>query len=78
MIETFGIPRLRDGKKTLIKCHHCPRVMRAQYRQWEVDRRPLCGHASGRYVRGNVVPSCRNCNKGLGPRACAGCRGARA
>jgi hypothetical protein len=29
MIEEFGIPRKKDGKKTRIRCSHCPRVMRA-------------------------------------------------
>jgi hypothetical protein len=75
MIETFGIARKGDGKKTRIKCHHCPRIMRAESlrmnrytrtyesrRNWEIDRFPVCGHDGGRYVRGNIVPSCKQCN----------------
>lgn len=29
MIRQFGIPRSSDGKQTRVRCHHCPRIMRA-------------------------------------------------
>ena len=28
-----------------------------------VDRFPICGHEGGRYVRGNIVPACFQCNR---------------
>jgi hypothetical protein len=64
LIETFGIPRPSDGKKTKIRCYHCKRLMMAQGSSWDVDRFPICGHDGGRYVRSNIVPSCTTCNKG--------------
>lgn len=71
MIETFGIPRQSDGKKTRIRCAHCPKLMRAEPQKangvlrysWEVDRFPICGHAAGKYVRGNIAPACPDCNR---------------
>jgi hypothetical protein len=75
MIDTFGMPRVRDGKKTRVCCVHCRKVMRAEPARvwtkrgyisrysWEVDRFPICGHAGGRYRRGNIVVACIGCNK---------------
>jgi hypothetical protein len=65
----------KSGKT--IRCFHCPRRMRVQtpkhpYGTFEVDRFPLCGHAGGRYVRGNIVPACKPCN---GTRCTKRCRG---
>lgn len=71
LIEQVGIRRKSDGKKTLVRCAHCPKLMRAHGRKdragnlrftWEVDR-IICGHAGGKYVRGNVQVSCRGCNQ---------------
>jgi hypothetical protein len=53
LLRTFG-----NGKT--VCCFHCGRRMRTAF---EVDRWPLCGHKGGRYVRGNIVPSCRKCNR---------------
>lgn len=64
LIEKYGIPRLKDGAKTRIRCFHCGRMMRADKPSWDVDRFPICGHRGGRYIRSNVVPSCQTCNKG--------------
>jgi hypothetical protein len=75
LIDKFGIARKRDGRKTRIRCAHCGKVMRAEPEKvwtkrghvmrysWEVDRFPICGHAGGKYVRGNIVPACPDCNK---------------
>lgn len=63
LIERHGIPRVRDGLRTRVRCHHCLRLMKADGKQWEVDRWPLCGHAGGGYTRDNVVVSCIPCNK---------------
>jgi hypothetical protein len=63
LVEELGIPRKSDGKKTRIPCVHCGKVMKADGIQWEVDRFPVCGVHGGRYVRGNIVPSCPPCNK---------------
>lgn len=61
MIAQFGS---RTGKT--IPCFHCGKRMHARpasgRRHWEVDRFPVCGHDGGRYVIGNVVPSCKPCN----------------
>ena len=72
LIETFGIPCLRNPKrKAWLFCAHCGKRMRARPRRdaagawrrtWEIDRFPLCGHEGGRYVRGNMVVSCKGCN----------------
>lgn len=70
LVETFGIPRKRDGEKTMVKCHHCPRVMRAAYGAWEIDRYPICGHDGGRYVQGNIVVACPDCNRDRCARVC--------
>lgn len=42
---------------------------------WEVDRFPICGHDGGRYVRGNIVPSCPSCNAKRCGKAGGRCRG---
>lgn len=47
------------GNGKTIPCFHCGKRMRTR---WEVDRYPICGHEGGRYVRGNIVPSCIKCN----------------
>jgi hypothetical protein len=77
MIARFGLARKSDGRKTRIRCAHCPRLMRAEgvrrplpppqtgtglYFTWEIDRLH-CGHAGGRYRDDNTVPSCPGCNK---------------
>lgn len=66
LVEQFGVParasRGKKARKFWICCYHCGRRMRADSRQWEVDRFPVCGHMGGRYVRGNIVPSCPRCN----------------
>lgn len=68
IIEQFAE---RDSRGRLwIRCEHCKKRMWARSRKWQVDRFPVCGHAGGRYVRGNVVPSCSQCNKGR----CVYCR----
>lgn len=68
IIEQFAE---RDSRGRLwIRCEHCKKRMWARSRKWQVDRFPLCGHAGGRYVRGNIVPACSQCNKGR----CAYCR----
>lgn len=68
IIEQFAE---RDSRGRLwIRCEHCKKRMWARSRKWQVDRFPVCGHAGGRYVRWNVVPSCSQCNKGR----CAYCR----
>lgn len=85
MIETFGIPRHRDGRKTRIRCVHCSKLMRAHGRRqrrdtarfpagslrftWEVDR-IVCGHDGGRYVRSNLQVSCPRCNQTRCSKAC--------
>jgi len=51
-----------------IKCHHCPRLMSKE--EFEVDRFPICGHDGGRYVIGNVVPSCPECNRDRCAKVC--------
>ena len=77
LIGRYGIARKRDGRKTRIRCAHCPKVMRAEGRRaplpppqegtglfytWEIDRLK-CGHAGGTYARKNIVPCCPRCNK---------------
>lgn len=53
LMEQFG-----DGKT--MPCYHCGR--RLTIEQIEVDRFPICGHSGGRYVKTNIVPSCKSCN----------------
>lgn len=53
LMEKFG-----DGQT--MPCHHCGQ--RLTIEQIEVDRFPICGHSGGRYVRNNIVPSCKPCN----------------
>lgn len=62
LVECQGIPRRKDGRKTRVRCFHCGRAVRAD--KFEVDRFPVCGHDGGRYVRSNVVASCKRCNAG--------------
>jgi hypothetical protein len=65
MIETFGIPRKCDGRKTRVPCAWCGSRMWATApngRRWEIDRFPVCGHNGGRYVRGNIIIACKTCN----------------
>lgn len=68
IIEQFG-ERGTCGR-VWVRCEHCKTRMLARSRKWQVDRFPLCGHAGGRYVRGNIVPACSQCNKGR----CTYCR----
>jgi hypothetical protein len=58
-------PRFRGTGKT-VQCWHCGK----RIRRFEVDRWPRCGHEGGRYVRSNVVPACRKCNRGRCNRGC--------
>jgi hypothetical protein len=52
------------ARKGWIKCHHCPRKLRKRGKlAFEVDRFPICGHAGGRYIDDNTVPSCPKCNR---------------
>lgn len=53
------------GSGRAVRCFHCG------HWTWrpQIDRFPICGHDGGRYVRGNIVPSCKRCN-GLRGRVC--------
>ena len=69
MIKTFG-----STNGLWVFCHHCARRFKARTklgRRWEIDRFPVCGHNGGRYVRGNIVVSCKKCN---GSRCAKFCR----
>ena len=46
------------GNGRTVPCYHCG----SRLRKPTIDRYPICGHAGGRYVRGNIVPSCGRCN----------------
>lgn len=48
------------GTGKTVPCYHCGKRLRKP----TVDRHPVCGHNGGRYVRGNIVPSCARCNYG--------------
>lgn len=48
------------GDGATVPCFHCA----APTAHPEIDRYPICGHRGGRYVRGNIVPSCAPCNLG--------------
>lgn len=65
IIETFGVEgkgKPLSSPKIWIFCLHCGVRMRAKGKVWEIDCYPVCRHDGGRYVRGNIVPSCRTCN----------------
>jgi len=62
LLTTFG-----DGKSA--PCFHCQKPLTDK--TLEVDRYPVCGHDGGRYVHGNIVPACADCNK----KRCPTCRG---
>lgn len=53
IVRTFAL----DG---VLRCVHCWEAVGVD--AFHVDRFPTCGHAGGRYVRGNIVPSCGPCN----------------
>lgn len=50
-----------------VRCWHCKRFVGLAF---QVDRWPICGHDGGRYVRGNIVPSCARCNGTRCTRVC--------
>lgn len=59
ILERFGVGR------GLVRCWWCQRRIRV----FQVDRL-VCGHRGGRYVRGNIVPSCPPCNRKKCARIC--------